>query len=88
MKSGNSVWLFILIVILGMVIGNVLNELILLIPVNILTKIFSTGFPLSLNNTTFNLKVLELNFGLTLQANVGSAFGILLGFYLYRWITK
>ena len=75
-------------VILGMLIGNVLTELILLIPVNSLTKIFSTGFPLSLRDTSFDMKVLQLTFGFTVKANIGSVVGIFLGIYLYRWIVK
>ena len=88
MKNSSSIWLFIVTVILGILIGNVISELILLIPLNILTRIFSTGFPISLHTTTFDMKVFQFDFGFTLNANLGSVFGIFLGIYLYRWTVK
>lgn len=88
MKNSSGVWLFIVIVLLGMMIGNVITELVLLIPVNILTKIFSTGFPICLHDTNFDMKVIQLTFGFILQMNIGSVFGIFLGIYLFRWVNR
>ena len=88
MKNNSGIFLFILMVLLGMLIGNVITELVLLIPVNILTKIFSTGFPISLHDTNFDLKVIELTFGFVMKINIGSVFGIFLGIFLFRWVNK
>ena len=88
MKNNSNVLFFIVIVILGMLIGNVITELVLLIPVNILTKIFSTGFPIYLHNTNFDMKVIELTFGFAMKINIGSVLGIFLGIFLFRWINK
>ena len=88
MKNLSSIWFFIIIVILGILIGNVISELMLLIPLNILTKIFSTGFPISLHTATFDMNVFQFDFGFTLNANLGTVFGIFLGIYLYRWMSR
>ena len=88
MKNSSGVWLFIVIILLGMLIGNFLTELILLIPVNTLTKIFSTGFPIYLHDTNFDMKVIQLTFGFALKINIGSVLGIFLGIYLFRWVSK
>ena len=88
MKNSSGVWLFIVIVLFGMLIGNFLTELILLIPVNTLTKIFSTGFPIYLHDTNFDMKVIQLTFGFALKINIGSVLGIFLGIYLFRWVSK
>ena len=88
MKNSANVWLFIILVILGMLIGNIFAELILLIPAKIITKIFSAGFPIYLHNTDFDIKVLQFNLGFTAHLNIGTVFGIFLGIFLYRWILK
>ena len=88
MKNSSGVWLFIVIVLFGMLIGNFLTELILLIPVNTLTKIFSTGFPIYLHDTNFDMKIIQLTFGFVLKINIGSVLGIFLGIYLFRWVSK
>ena len=88
MKNNSGIFLFILMVLLGMLIGNVITELVLLIPVNILTKIFSTGFPISLHDTNFDLKVIQLTFGFVMKINIGSVLGIFLGIFLFRWVNK
>ncbi|OGL40087.1 MAG: hypothetical protein A3C43_01385 [Candidatus Schekmanbacteria bacterium RIFCSPHIGHO2_02_FULL_38_11] len=88
MKNSSGVWLFIVIVLFGMLIGNFLTELILLIPLNTLTKIFSTGFPISLRDTNFDMKIIQLTFGFVLKINIGSVLGIFLGIYLFRWVSK
>ncbi len=88
MKNGSGVFLFIIVILLGMLIGNVITELVLLIPANFLTKIFSTSFSIYLHDTNFDMKVIELTFGFVMKINIGSVFGIFLGIFLFRWINK
>lgn len=87
MKETNVTLLLILLII-GALIGTVVAEIILLIPLDFLTKIFSIEFPIILKNTSLDLKFVELNFGFRFTINIGSVGGIVLGFYLYRWLTR
>lgn len=76
---------FIVIIIVGALIGAALGELTAyLFPGGILERIFSRGISPGLPPVTLDLKILSLTFGFTVRINLASLFGLLLGAYLYK----
>ncbi len=77
---------FVVIIILGALIGAALGELIAyLFPGGILDRIFSQGISPGLDPpATVNLKILSLTFGFTVRINIASLLGLLLGAYIYK----
>jgi len=83
--QGKNVFLILLFIILGMLAGNVLSELCLLIPVKSVKEIFSAGFDIGFSPATVKLRFISFTLGLRLFFNAGSVLGIIFAILLYRW---
>ncbi len=79
---------FVVIIILGAIIGSALGELIAyLFPGGILERIFSQGISPGLNPpATLDLKIFSLTLGFTVRINLASLMGLILGAYLYKQV--
>ncbi|MBI5375525.1 MAG: DUF4321 domain-containing protein [Candidatus Schekmanbacteria bacterium] len=86
--QGSNLILFLVLIILGMLVGNIVSDLFLLIPSDVVSKIFSTGFNVTLGTTKLNLKFFEFEVGFKFLVNIGTAGGFFLGIFLYKWIGK
>ena len=77
---------FVVIIILGAIIGSALGELIAyLFPGGILERIFSQGISPGLNPpATLDLKIFSLTLGFSVRINLASLMGLILGAYLYK----
>lgn len=77
---------FVVIIILGALIGAALGELIAyLFPGGILDRIFSRGISPGLDPpATLDLRIVSLTFGFIVRINLASLLGLLLGAYIYK----
>jgi hypothetical protein len=77
---------FIVIIILGALIGAALGELIAyLFPGGILDRIFSRGISPGLDPpATLDLRIVSLTFGFVVRINLASLLGLVLGAYIYK----
>ena len=84
-QGGNKgVMFFIVVVILGALLGGVFGEILgLIITEGTLHKILVTGLTPSLSPVTFDLAVLQLTFGIGMKLNLLSVFGIIGAMWLY-----
>lgn len=87
-KKPGGTTAFVVIIILGAIIGTALGELIAyLFRGGILERIFSQGITPGLEPpATLDLKILSLTFGFTVRINLASLLGLLLGAYIYKRI--
>ncbi|MBW8004904.1 MAG: DUF4321 domain-containing protein [candidate division NC10 bacterium] len=79
---------FVVIIILGAIIGAALGELIAyLLPGGIAERIFSQGITPGLDPPAkLDLKIFSLTIGFTVRINLASLLGLILGAYLYKQI--
>lgn len=77
--STRSGLIMFLMIMSGVVIGGFLGELL-----GKYVPILKFGYNLGVSPHTWNLSILELTFGLTININMFSILGIMLGIYLYR----
>jgi hypothetical protein len=85
-KKPGGTTAFVVIIILGALIGAALGELLAyLFPGGILERVFARAITPGLDPpATLNLKILSLTIGFTVRINVASLLGLLLGAYLYK----
>jgi hypothetical protein len=77
---------FLVIIILGALIGTVIGEILgSLWPGGILERIFGRGITPGLHPpASLDLKIVTLTFGFTVRINLASLLGLLVGAYLYK----
>jgi hypothetical protein len=73
-----KVWLLILFLILGALIGSLISHALMNI-----VPFMDYGLHASFGPATLDLVVVSLTFGISISLTLGSALGILLGLYLY-----
>lgn len=73
-----SGWIMFLMIISGLVIGGFLGEML-----GKYLPILKFGYSLSVSPHTWNLKIVQLTFGLSININMFSILGIILAIYIY-----
>lgn len=82
-KSGNKVWLLIVLLVAAALIGAVLW----LLALQFLPASWNVSLPVGIDPVPLNLHVVTLTFGFKLMLNPGSAIGmiaVLIGWFLRR----
>jgi len=78
---------FLLVIIIGALIGTVLGEIIaLVIPDGVVKDFFLKAATASLGPGTLNLIIITLTLGFSIKLNITGVIGILLAAYAFRWI--
>ncbi len=85
-KKPGGTTAFLVIIILGALIGTALGELVAyLFPGGILDRIFSQGITPGLQPpATLDLKIFSLTLGFSVKINLASLVGLMLGAYIYK----
>lgn len=76
--SHRSGWIMFLMIVSGLVVGGFLGELL-----GKYLPILKFGYSLGVSPHTWNLNILKLTFGLTININMFSILGIILAIYIY-----
>lgn len=79
-------WMFIFFVLTGGLLGGVLGEILrVLSPEGVIRDLFLTGFNPGISPPfTLNLQLFSITLGFTLQVNLLTLLGIILGIYVYK----
>jgi hypothetical protein len=82
-----SIAYFLLIIIVGALIGTVLGEIIgFMIPDGVVKDFFLKSASASLGPGTLNIIVMTITLGFSIKLNITGVIGILLAAYAFRWI--
>lgn len=86
-KAGSSIWYYIIIIVVGALVGTAIGEAIGAFwkegPVH---DFFVNGINPGLPTATLDLKVISLTFGFTIRLNISSVLGIILSAILFKRI--
>ncbi len=89
MALNKNIVYFILVVVVGALLGNFLGEFIsMTIPAGNIKDLFSKGIEAGLHPARLDLRIIELTFGCIFKFNVTSVIGIILAAYIFRGISK
>ena len=79
----------IIVIVVGALLGSFIGGFIgHAFPDGVIHDLFSKEISAGLQNTTLDLRVLEMTFGCIFKFNVPSVIGILLAAYLFRMFSK
>lgn len=82
-----SIAYFLLVIIVGALIGTVLGEIIgFVIPDGVVKDFFLKSATASLGPGTLNIIVMSITLGFSIKLNITGVIGILLAAYAFRWI--
>jgi hypothetical protein len=82
-----SIAYFLLVIIVGALIGTVLGEIIgFVIPDGVVKDFFLKSAIASLGPGTLNIIVMTITLGFSIKLNITGVIGILLAAYAFRWI--
>jgi hypothetical protein len=81
-KSGNQVWVFIVLLLAGALVG----ALLWLLALQFLPSSWNVSLPVGFEPATVNLHIVTLTFGFKLLLNPGSAVGMIA--VLVGWFWK
>jgi len=78
---------FLLVIIVGALIGTVLGEIIaFVIPDGVVKDFFLKSASASLGPGTLNIIVMSFTLGFSIKLNITGVIGILVAAYAFRWI--
>jgi uncharacterized membrane protein len=78
---------FLLVIIVGALIGTVLGEIIaFVIPDGVVKDFFLKSATASLGPGTLNIIVMSFTLGFSIKLNITGVIGILVAAYAFRWI--
>lgn len=82
-----SLWYYLVIILLGGVVGTVLGDVIgLILPEGVVKEFFLKSASFGIGPIPLNLQVISLTFGFALHINIIGILGILIIAYLLRWM--
>lgn len=81
-----NIWLLILFIFIGALLGGVLGEILKAIsPEGLLKDIFTKGFDIGVASPMIiDLRIISFTLGFTLRANLLTLLGGILGIYIYK----
>ncbi|WP_372998191.1 DUF4321 domain-containing protein [Lutispora sp.] len=77
-QKGNG-WILLLILLCGIIIGGFIGEVL-----GNLIPILKYGYSLGVSPHTYDLRILKLTFGLSININMFSILGIIISIIIYR----
>lgn len=77
-QKGNG-WILLLILLCGIIIGGFIGEVL-----GSLIPILKYGYSLGVSPHTYDLRILKLTFGLSININMFSILGIIISIIIYR----
>ncbi len=84
----SAVW-FVMVVIVGALLGSFLGKLIgIVVPAGSIRNLFSTEIAAGLSPTTLDLRIIVLTIGCMFKFNVMSFVGIVGAAYIFRGLSK
>lgn len=86
-KYASKIGRVIGIILIAAIIGGALGHLFAnILPPGSVKDFFSVNFPIGFNTFTLNLYFLEISLGFRIHINFLSAIGVLVGYYILRFI--
>lgn len=81
-----TIWMFLFFTVFGGIVGGILGEILRVIsPPGILHDIFLKGYHIGINPPlTIDIHMLTFTIGFTLQVNLLTLLGIILGIYTFK----
>jgi len=89
MALNRNIVYFMLVVVVGALLGNFFGEFIaMVVPDGSVKDLFAKGIEAGLHPTRLDLRIIEITFGCLFRFNVTSVIGIILAAYIFRGIKK
>jgi len=84
-KTGKRVWMWVLIVLLGLIVGGTVGYYVENVPYLSWLSLGPDPIGLSLDEPLrLSLGVIQFSLGLTLKANIGGALGVIVAVILFK----
>ncbi len=87
MEKKRKLGYYMIVLILGAVVGSVLGDaLSFLLPAGVLKQFFLKSVNFSVGPAPFNLSIIKLTLGFAININIVGVIGIFLVAYVLRWM--
>ncbi|MEK6537716.1 MAG: hypothetical protein A2132_02955 [Nitrospirae bacterium RBG_16_43_11] len=83
-----NIWILLLLILVGALLGNVLGEILRAIsPEGPVRNIFTEGFHIGITPpVTLDLRIITFTIGFSIRANLLTLLGSILGIYIYKYV--